>query len=454
MIDWIEDILNRAERSLRSANIKTWELAADELTATAVEAMDGKIHVVERSFERTLGIRLIDRGLGFAGLTDPTDDAIKEAIEAASAEAQRARPAALTDFAGPATLASNTHFEDPRATGELRAILEPQALELESLALKANKQIKRIRPARIEEQRGKSAIRTSAGADLRDRHTRAFAMVGAVAEDDDGEEAQSSYGGDSAGAIEALELSRIAHEAADEAVRLLGASTFVTARVPVIFGYDATAELIALLVGALEADRIERSASFLTKKIAQQAVSTAFTIIDDPHDPDLDGSAWFDGEGLPTKRIALFDRGIVAAVLDDRDSAARAGRLATAHAVRGSANARPHPGAHNIAVEPGSGTLASLLRRAEGGLYVHELSGTHTMNEVTGELSLGATGWAIRGGALEESIEGATVAGTILEMLSGPIHLSSETRRIGAFRMPAMLIEAVQVSSAESDEEA
>jgi len=44
--------------------------------------MDGKIHVVERSFERTLGIRLLDRGLGFAGLTDPTDDAIKEAIKA------------------------------------------------------------------------------------------------------------------------------------------------------------------------------------------------------------------------------------------------------------------------------------------------------------------------------------------------------------------------------------
>jgi len=37
---------------------------------------------------------------------------------------------------------------------------------------------------------------------------------------------------------------------------------------------------------------------------------------------------------------------------------------------------------------------------------VRALSGTHTMNEVTGELSLGATGWVIRGGALAEPVEG------------------------------------------------
>src|SRR5688572_2031213 len=183
--DWIDNILTRAELLLKRNGVTRWEIAADELTAAAVEAMDQKIHVVERSFERTVGIRILDRGIGFAGLTDPPDNAaIEDAIEIAKAEAKRARPAAITDFAGSAgaTKTLGPNFEDPRATGELRAILEPRVLELESIALKANKQIRRIRPARIEEQRGRSAIRTSAGADVADEHTRAFASIGAVAE--------------------------------------------------------------------------------------------------------------------------------------------------------------------------------------------------------------------------------------------------------------------------------
>jgi PmbA protein len=106
------------------------------------------------------------------------------------------------------------------------------------------------------------------------------------------------------------------------------------------------------------------------------------------------------------------------------------------------------PGVHNVIVLPGDHHLEALIRRAEGGLFVHELSGTHTINEVTGELSFGATGWAIRGGARREPFDGATVSGTLLELLSGPIHPSSDTRRVGSFRGPAILVESVQVSAA------
>lgn len=453
-MDWIEDILQRTERALKRAGVLCWELAADEHSSAAIEAMDGKIHVVERSFERTLGIRVLDRGIGFAGLTDPPDDAaLEDAIAAAIAEARRARPAAIADFAGSSgpSRSLGPDFYDARATGELRALLEPRVLELEALTLAADRRVRRVRPARIEEQRGRTAIRTSAGADLWDAHTRAFASVGAIAEDEDGEDAQSSYGADSGAAVEALDLGRIAREAAHDAARLLGSEPFETARVPVIFGFDATAELIALLIGALEGDRVDRGASFFAQLYGKQAIGRAFTIADDPLDPELDGCAWFDGEALPTKKLALFDRGVLTALLDDRESAVRGGRPATAHGVRGSANSKPHPGSHNVAVEAGTDALDRLLSRADGGLYVHELSGTHTMNEVTGELSLGATGWAIRGGERAESVEGVTVAGTLIAMLSGPISLSSETKRIGAFRVPAMLIEEVQVSAAVED---
>jgi PmbA protein len=444
---WLDEILGRAETLLARKKIAHWELCADILSDAAVEVMDGKIHAVERSFERTMGIRILDRGLGFMGLTDPSDDAdLEEAIDAAHAEAKRARPAAITAFAGKTAIRQDADFFDARATGELRELLESSALELETLALNAAPNIARVRPARVEEQRGSSLLRTSSGAEARDRHTRAFAMLGAIAEDEEG--AQSAFGSDSAPAIEALDLVTIAKQAANDASRMLGAGSFETARVPVIFGYEAASELYSMFVEALDAERLEHHASFLAKLIHTQALSEVFTFTDDPHDGELDGATWFDGEGLATEKLILIERGTIKAVLDDRDSAARAKRTPTAHGVRSGANARPRPGVHNLSIDPGQESLAELLRRAEGGLYVHSLSGTHTMNEVTGELSLGASGWKIAGGALGEAIEGAAVAGSLVAMFAGPISLSSERKRLGGMRVPVMLIEEAQVSAA------
>lgn len=446
-MSWLDQILDRSEALLRQKKVVHWELAADEVSDAGVEAMDGKIHVVERSIERAVGIRVLDGGIGFAGLTDPAnDEEIAEAIDAALAEAKRARPAAITAFAGKSSAVAGDDFFDLRATGELRAILESSALELEALALKASPKIARVRPARVEEQRGRSLLRTSGGAEARERFTRAFATLGAIAEDD--EEAQSAFGSDSAPAVEALDLKTIALQAANDASRMLGAGSFETARVPVIFGFEAAAELYALFVEALDAERIEHRTSFLASRFGTKAISDVFTFFDDPHDAELDGATWFDGEGLPTEKKILIDRGVIKEALDDRDSAARAGRAPNAHATRSGANSRPRPGVHNLSLAPGSASLADLLRRAEGGLWVHTLSGTHTMNEVTGELSLGASGWAIQGGALGEPIEGATVAGDLVSMFSGRIILSSELRRLGGMRIPVMLIEEAQISAA------
>jgi PmbA protein len=171
------------------------------------------------------------------------------------------------------------------------------------------------------------------------------------------------------------------------------------------------------------------------------------TLVDDPRDGSLDGACLFDGEGLTTYEKALVDRGRAKAALDDRETARRSGRAPNAQAVRARASDRPVPGVHSLVLRPGTISKEDLLGSAEGGLYVHELSGTHTVNEVTGELSLGAKGWRVTGRALGSPVEGVTVSGRLLDLLSGSLSLSRETRRLGAFLVPMILIGDVQVSS-------
>src|SRR5205085_11946064 len=99
------------------AGVTRWEICASELFSASVEAMDGDIHVVERSIERSLGIRVLDGGIGFAALTEPTDAEIADGIAEALAEAGRARKAALDDFAAPASgPRPQVELFDPRPT--------------------------------------------------------------------------------------------------------------------------------------------------------------------------------------------------------------------------------------------------------------------------------------------------------------------------------------------------
>lgn len=444
---WLASVTERAERALAKASVRRWEVAADVHESAAIEVQDGEVEVAERAIERSVGIRVLDGGIGFAGLTEPSDEALSEAVEAALREARSARPAAIDELASSRDTAGATteRFTDDRAAGSLRPLLTQLALELEAAALGTDPRIVRIRPARIEEERGWRRIKTSAGLDVTEASSRASAMAGVVAEDD--EDTESAFGSGSAATAELLDVRAIGREPAEVAVSLLGAGSSRTGLVPIIFGFEAAAELIALLAGSLEADRLERGASFLAGALGRAVLSEALTLVDDPHDAALDGSAAFDGEGLATGRVVLIDRGIVRAVLDDRDTAARAGRAPNARAVRTSASHRPGPGAHNLELLPGEASLAGLYARAEGGVFVHEVSGTHTMNEVTGELSLGVTGWAIRGGGRAEPVRGLTVAGVLPAMLSRPVVVSRESKDLGPLRAPALLFEGLWVSS-------
>jgi PmbA protein len=433
--------------ALSRAGVKVWEICASEDLVASVEAMDGEVHAEEHTRDRSIGFRVIDGGVGFAALSEASERAIDRAVEAAIAEARLVRPTKLDSFAGAAGPPPGAPFLDPRATGRPRPLLAESALALESRALRENRSVARVRPASVTEVVSTMLLRTSSGLVLEERQSRAFATIGAVAEGQG--DNQMAYASSSAACVEALELEKVAVRAAERAGMRLGAGTFKTAVVPVLLDPEVVAELLEVLLSALAGDAIERGASFLAKGIGAPVVSPAITIVDRPHDRTLDGACWFDGEGLSTADCTLIEAGVVTSILDDLESASRAGRKALGHADRSSALGRPHPGAHGPHLLGGTEPLEALMRAAAGGLYVHELSGTHTINEVTGALSLGASGWRIEGGALGSPVEGVTIAGSLLELLGGQPRLSREVEIHSGTSVPALLLGEVQVASAE-----
>jgi PmbA protein len=126
--------------------------------------------------------------------------------------------------------------------------------------------------------------------------------------------------------------------------------------------------------------------------------------------------------------------------LYDTYTARRGDTRSTGNAVRGYRSS-PGVGTTNLFVQPGDRPFEQLLRDAEGGVLVQDVTGVHSgANPISGEFSVGATGLRISGGALGEPVREMTISSTIPEMLQSIVALGSELRWFSAVGVPSILL--------------
>src|SRR5207244_2195819 len=119
-------------------------------------------------------------------------------------------------------------------------------------------------------------------------------------------------------------------EAAQRALRRLGARRVKTAEVPVVFDPEMAASLVRHIAGAASGPALYRRASFLVGKLGERIASPSVTIVDDGTMPGALGSRPFDGEGLPVRRTVVVDQGVLRSYLLDPYSGRKLG-LPSAH---------------------------------------------------------------------------------------------------------------------------
>jgi PmbA protein len=80
----------------------------------------------------------------------------------------------------------------------------------------------------------------------------------------------------------------------------------------------------------------------------------------------------------------------------------------------------PSVGPQALALTPGTTSPADLLAGIDLGVYVQSFAGLHSgVNPISGDVSVGVDGLMIRNGELAEPIREATIASTLLRLLSG-----------------------------------
>ena len=191
---------------------------------------------------------------------------------------------------------------------------------------------------------------------------------------------------------------------------------------------------------------------FFRRDAGEQVAGENVTIVDDGTMVfDLEGTrvggfgtSAFDGEGLPTRRTVIVERGVLKSYVMNTYTARKLGLRSTGNASRGLAG-NPGIGAGNFYLEAGDMTPEALIGEVKQGLYVTEVMG-FGVNLVTGDYSQGAAGLWIENGELAYPVEEITIAGNLKDMYRNISAIGNDLRFRGASASPTIRVEGMMIA--------
>ena len=211
-----------------------------------------------------------------------------------------------------------------------------------------------------------------------------------------------------------MAAAKVGRNAGQFAVRRLNPKKAPNARLPVVYDRRVSGGLIGHLAGAINGRAVARGTSFLKDKMGAQVFAKGLRILDNPLRKRGLGSRPFDAEGLPTRRYAVIDDGVLTTWLLDLAAARQLKLKPTGHAARGTSGP-PGPTTSNFYLEKGELSPDELIADIKSGLYITDMIG-FGVNGVTGDYSRGASGFWIENGKRAWPVSGITVAGNLKDM--------------------------------------
>jgi PmbA protein len=233
-------------------------------------------------------------------------------------------------------------------------------------------------------------------------------------------------------------------EAARRTVRKLGARKVATQRIPIVFDSETAGSLMGNLCSAVSGYALYKGASFLAGQLDKPLAPEFVTVYDDARVVGGLGSRPFDGEGLPTRKTTVVERGVLKSYLLDTYSGRKLGLASTGNASR-SVGENPSVGPTNFYLAPGTKTAQDIIKTVKQGLYVTDLIG-FGINMVTGDYSRGAAGFWIEGGELAYPVEEITIAGNLKDMFAGIEMIGSDLVLRGRIASPTVKITEMMVA--------
>lgn len=419
---------------------------AKEAAATATKSRDvnigwrdGKVEKVSEATTRGVSVQLYVEG------------------RYTSVSTSDLRPDALEAFLGDAvamakTLAKDAHrsLPDPKLyegrSREDLALLDPaygeytaearrkQAKELEDAARAAKGAAAILSvTTEVSDSYSRSAKVMSNGFEGEQESTDYWLSADVSCKDPDGRRPEA---GDYAGTRTWKSLpaaADIGARAAERALGTLGAKKIESAVLPVIVENRAAGKLLSALLRVLTGRSLQQKQSYLEGQLGKTIGSKHLTITDDPLLPRGFGSRLYDGDGIATKKMAVFDAGVLKSYYIDVYYGRKLGSA-------------PTTGSNSNVVFPaGKKGLAELMKDIKEGVLITSFLGGNS-NTTTGDYSFGFQGFRVRKGAQAEAVAEMNVSGNQKELWKKLSAVGSDPWAYSAVRTPSLVFDGVQIA--------
>lgn len=432
------------EKAIKKAKVDDYEIFLQERKTFHAESREETLFSLQEAFERGIAVRLFREGrCGFAHGNNATLEGLERLIALA-----RQNLAAL-DKEVPFQLP-----QDPLA-GKILAPFDEtldsyspqqkfeQARHMEREARKTDPRVVRVRAARYEEEVKEVFLKNSSGVDSSYKTSLCEVSLMVVAEE--GGKQESGWESDFAPNFQQLDSARVGRQAALRAVSLLGARPIKTQSAKALLDPVVGSSLLGVLSASLLGDQVRKDRSTLKGRCGTSVYSPWITLIDDPTESRGFFQAPFDAEGIVAQRKKVVEKGVLKCFLYDVEAAFLDRVPSTGNSVRPVYKEPPRVGVTNFFVLPGQPTQEDLLDHMGEGFWITDLIGVHTADPVTGDFSLGATGYWVSQGRRAFPVRGVAVSGNLHELLRRVEGVGNDLRFFNNYGSPSLLLSLIDI---------
>jgi PmbA protein len=440
----IQTIAQDAKNAAAKLGIQKFDIYGSTVDETSVQVDSGEPQQMKASQRSGVTVRVWNGET--VGVTSTTDVdpvglelALKTAFEASAFGATENVP----DFSPEATATIAPHKAPAATTSSVEKLLST-LVDAEKALLDSHAAITAIPYNGLAERALERFYINSNGATRHESHSVASVYLYTKTEQKD--KKPRSAGAFRVGyGIDELDINACVKEAADKTISHLNYEKIQTGKYRVVFSPEAILGLVGAFSNLFNAQSILDNQSLSTaESLGEMIASPLLSLSDDALHPENIGAETFDGEGTPTRRIPLITNGVLTSFIHSAGTAKRMNTTPTGNASMGAKVGVSRNFLHLFAGAPATETYS--LETAENVILVDELSALHAgVQSLQGSFSLPFDGWLVNKG-VRTSIDSATIAGDIREVLKAIIFVEPETHFTGSGVAPHVWVDGLSVT--------
>jgi PmbA protein len=287
--------------------------------------------------------------------------------------------------------------------------------------------------ASVYDDFSEETVMTSNGLEAHRQSTECWA-TGEATVQDEGDRRPTAYNWAGSRLLKNLpDPKSVGQIAAERALAQLGAKKIDTETLPIIIENRNVSRVLRGFLEGLYGRNIQQKRSFLAEKKGEKIGSDLFTLIDDPHIPEALGSRLYDGDGFPTKKRILVEKGILKEFLVDWYYSRKL-------------EWEPTTGrTSNLSIPPGKRSVKEIMKDLGRGIYITGFIGGNS-NSTTGDASVGIDGHLFENGELVQPVAEMNIADNHLEFWNKLIEVADDPWLYSTWRMPSLVFKDVVVS--------